>query len=74
MPTYEYACRECGESFELRRSFAERLAATSCPGCGAEAEIRLSVPGMVGAGSRSGASALPAGPAGGCCGGGACGL
>jgi putative FmdB family regulatory protein len=74
MPLYEYTCRECGESFERRRRFDERLAAAPCPRCGTEAEITLSMPGLVGAGSRSLSDTPPAPPSGGCCGGGACGF
>ena len=52
MPIYEYACRKCGADFEKRLKFEERLAAQTCPSCGATgAVLRMSVPGMVGAGA-----------------------
>ena len=35
MPTYEYACRECGHHFEARQSFSE-TPLTSCPVCQGE--------------------------------------
>jgi putative FmdB family regulatory protein len=55
MPIYEYACRKCGTGFEKRLKFEERLAAQKCPSCGATgAVLRMSAPGLVGAGaSRS---------------------
>ena len=55
MPIYEYACRKCGAAFERRLKFEERLAAQVCPSCGATgAVLRMSAPGLVGAGaSRS---------------------
>ena len=33
MPTYEYACRECGEHTEVQQSFSDP-ALTECPACG----------------------------------------
>ena len=33
MPTYDYACSQCG-TFEVRRSIAQREAAAACPICG----------------------------------------
>lgn len=35
MPTYEYACRNCGHDFEARQSFSDP-ALTECPECGGE--------------------------------------
>lgn len=32
MPTYEYACTECGHQFEVVQSFSED-AVTECPAC-----------------------------------------
>ncbi len=56
MPIYEYVCRKCGADFEKRLKFDERLAAQTCPSCGATgAVLRMSVPGLVGVdASRSG--------------------
>jgi putative FmdB family regulatory protein len=52
MPIYEYACRKCGAGFEKRLKFEERLAARTCPSCGATgAVLRMSAPGLVGVGS-----------------------
>jgi len=33
MPTYEYACRHCGEHLEVVQSFSDD-ALTECPACG----------------------------------------
>ncbi|MCU1492381.1 MAG: regulatory protein FmdB family [Acidimicrobiaceae bacterium] len=35
MPTYEYACRSCGEHLEKVQSFSDD-ALTTCPACGGE--------------------------------------
>ncbi|MGE5225390.1 MAG: FmdB family zinc ribbon protein [Planctomycetaceae bacterium] len=35
MPTYEYACRRCGHTFEIVQSFQDD-ALTVCPECGGE--------------------------------------
>lgn len=32
MPTYEYRCRDCGESLEVQQSFTDE-ALTECPAC-----------------------------------------
>ncbi|MDA2805354.1 FmdB family zinc ribbon protein [Nocardiopsis suaedae] len=66
MPRYEYACRECGTTFELSRPMAESDAPAACPGGHGDTVkllSRVAVAGMAQA---------PA-PAGGCCGGGCCG-
>ena len=33
MPTYEYACRDCGRHFEVVQSFSD-APLTKCPSCG----------------------------------------
>jgi putative FmdB family regulatory protein len=35
MPTYEYACKKCGEHLEIVQSFRDD-ALTACPNCGGE--------------------------------------
>ncbi|MGH9291281.1 MAG: FmdB family zinc ribbon protein [Acidimicrobiales bacterium] len=35
MPTYEYACRSCGEHLEVVQSFTDD-SLTACPSCGGE--------------------------------------
>ena len=73
MPTYEYRCRACGETFELRRSMAESDDAATCPSGHDDTSRLLSVFAAVGSASASGASGPspsagpPAGPCGGGC-------
>lgn len=73
MPLYDFRCRTCGDTFEVRRSMADAAAPAPCPSGHADT-VKL-MP-LVAVGGRSGADpvAAPApGPgAGGCCGG-ACG-
>ncbi|HEX2565137.1 MAG TPA: zinc ribbon domain-containing protein [Acidimicrobiales bacterium] len=71
MPLYEFRCRTCGDTFELRRSMAESDAPASCPG-GHDDTVKL-LP-LVAVGGRASAApgAPPAAIGGGCCGG-ACG-
>lgn len=38
MPTYSYACQECGHAFDIRQSFTDD-SLTVCPHCG-EARLR----------------------------------
>lgn len=33
MPTYEYACKECGERFEITCRESERKKLAACPKC-----------------------------------------
>jgi putative FmdB family regulatory protein len=72
VPLYDFRCRTCGDTYEVRRNMAEADAPAPCPQ-GHRDTVRLlplvSVGGRASA-SPSPASALPAG--GGCCGG-ACG-
>ena len=78
MPTYEYHCRKCDETFEVYyRSFAESerheksggRVACECCGAKASAERVFSVFGT----KTQGASPKPSGGGGSCCGGGGCG-
>jgi len=71
VPLYDFRCRTCGDTFELRRSMAEADAPAPCPG-GHFDTVKL-LP-LVAVGGR--ATPTPASPVatsgGGCCGG-ACG-
>jgi putative FmdB family regulatory protein len=40
VPIYEYACRKCGNEFELMRRVAEMDAAAKCPACASKATKR----------------------------------
>lgn len=70
MPRYDYRCRTCDTTFEVRRGIDEPEAAVRCPQ-GHESAARVFTAVAVG----GAASAAPAGPVagGGCCGGGCCG-
>ena len=67
MPRYDYRCRTCDATFEVRRGIDEPEAAVSCPD-GHEQVSRVFSAVAVG-----GATATAPPPAGGCCGGGCCG-
>ena len=41
MPTYEFRCTGCGESFEVVCSFAEREARAVCPACGGREVVQV---------------------------------
>ena len=68
VPTYEFRCRACGSTFDVKRPMAEASAPAPCPD-GHEDTVKLLS--MVSLGGRSDGAAMPAG-GGGCCGG-ACG-
>jgi putative FmdB family regulatory protein len=68
MPLYEFKCRTCEDTFEVRRPMSEAGDPATCPQ-GHDGAVRLlSVFASVGA-SGSGAPAPAARPAGGGCGG-----
>jgi putative FmdB family regulatory protein len=63
MPTYEYACRQCGEHLEVVQAFSDD-ALTTCPNCGGDLKKVFGNIGIVFKGSgfyktdsRSGSSA-----------------
>ncbi|MGF7234924.1 MAG: FmdB family zinc ribbon protein [Frankia sp.] len=79
MPRYEYRCRTCDSSFEVRRDISEPApATTSCPS-GHDDTNRVFSAIAVNRGAAAGPSApmpasVPSGGGGGaCCGGGCCG-
>jgi putative FmdB family regulatory protein len=73
VPLYDFRCRTCGETFEVRRPMAESDAPAACPGGHADTVKLLP---LVAVGGRAGSGPAPAPAAGfgggGCCGG-ACG-
>jgi putative FmdB family regulatory protein len=71
MPLYEYRCRTCDDTFEMRRAMSESNEPAPCPAGHTDSVRLLSVFASVGGtpGSGGGASAAPQG--GGC--GSACG-
>jgi putative FmdB family regulatory protein len=71
MPLYEYVCRDCDTSFELRRAMSDSDSRVTCPSGHTDVRRRLSVFASVGA--RAQTTPLGSAPtSGGCCGG-ACG-
>ncbi len=52
MPIYEYSCHDCGQKFELMRTFSQADTETSCQNCGSTQVRRL--PSLVNAFSDSG--------------------
>jgi putative FmdB family regulatory protein len=73
VPIYEFACRVCGHTFELRRSMEQRLEPAACAACGApRAVLKLSAFAVAGSGAAAPAADLPR-PAPGGCGAGGCG-
>ena len=50
MPTYEYACTECGHVFDAVQSFTD-AALTECPECGGKLRKVFSAAGVVFKGS-----------------------
>ena len=72
MALYEYHCRQCEQSFELRRAMGEADHEVVCPSGHTDVRRKLSVFASVGAAAGPAAGNAPAATAGGCCGG-ACG-
>jgi putative FmdB family regulatory protein len=72
MALYEYLCRDCDTTFELRRPMGEADRDVMCPSGHVDVRRKLSVVAAVGA--SAGPGAMPSIPAmaggGGCCGGG----
>ena len=74
MPLYEYQCKSCDNTFELRQKFSD-APASECPACGGEVEKLISQSGFALKGkgwygdgySGSKAAAPAACPSGGSC-------
>lgn len=73
MPRYEYRCRSCGATFELRRPMSQASAPAACPGGHDDTVKLLSTVAVTGSAAASSPATRPAGGGGGCCGGGCCG-
>lgn len=74
MPRYDYRCRTCDDSFEVRRGLDEPPAPVACP----QGHLETSRVFTAVAVARPAGAAAPAGPpapaaSGGCCGSGCCG-
>ncbi|MCB1003199.1 MAG: zinc ribbon domain-containing protein [Acidimicrobiales bacterium] len=72
MPTYEYRCRACGDTFELRRAMAAADEPAPCPAGHDDTTRLLSVFASVGSATAAGPSPSAGPPAGPCGGGCAC--
>lgn len=75
MAAYDYRCRTCDTTFEVRRSVTDGADGVTCPRGHAEVSRVWSAVSVGGRASTPGTAAVPSGaPAGGgCCGGGCCG-
>jgi len=71
VPTYEFRCKACGSTFDVKRPMSEASAPATCPHGHDDTVKLLSVVGLGGAGAGVGLDAPASG--GGCCGGGCCG-
>ncbi len=67
VPTYEYRCKDCATTFEVRRSMSESSAPAACPDGHDNTVKLLSMVSLTSGGD--GASAPMGGGGGGCCGG-----
>ena len=72
MPRYDYRCRSCGATFELRRPMSQANAPAMCPAGHEDAVKLMSMVAVTGT-AGAGAAAPGQGGGGGCCGGGCCG-
>jgi putative FmdB family regulatory protein len=70
MPLYEFRCRTCDDTFEVRRPMSQASDPATCPQGHDDAVRLLSVFANVGGGTTPSASAASPRPVGGC--GGAC--
>jgi len=58
MPLYEYQCKSCNNTFELRQKFSD-APASACPACGGEVEKLISQSGFALKGHEAGGARLP---------------
>lgn len=70
MPRYEYRCKSCGSTFELRRPMSQSGAPAVCPQ-GHDDTVKLLS--TVAVGGTASSPAPASGGGGGCCGGACCG-
>jgi putative FmdB family regulatory protein len=75
MPSYDYRCRQCGSTFEVRRSITATDTTAACPDGHSDTVKLLStvaIGGRAGSAGPASKASAPA-PSGACCGGGCCG-
>jgi putative FmdB family regulatory protein len=70
VPLYDFRCRTCGDTFEVRRSMADAATPAACPAGHADTVKLMS---LVAVGGRAGSDPAPSPMAGGGCCGGGCG-
>ncbi|MGW6916807.1 FmdB family zinc ribbon protein [Kitasatospora sp. NPDC054939] len=73
MPRYDFRCRTCGATFELRRAMAQANDPAVCPEGHEDTVKLLSAVAVTGAAEGATRPQAPSGGGGGCCGGGCCG-
>ncbi|GAA4847305.1 zinc ribbon domain-containing protein [Kitasatospora terrestris] len=72
MPRYDFRCRSCGATFELRRAMAQANDPAVCPEGHTDTVKLLSAVAVTGSGTAA-PGPTGGGGGGGCCGGGCCG-
>ncbi|BBA97184.1 hypothetical protein RVR_2812 [Actinacidiphila reveromycinica] len=73
MPRYEYRCKACGFTFEMRRPMSQSDAPAPCPRGHADTVKLLSTVSVATSAPSSSSPTPASGGGGGCCGGGCCG-
>ncbi|WP_309113935.1 zinc ribbon domain-containing protein [Saccharothrix sp.] len=68
MPTYEFRCKACGATFDVKRPMTEASTPAPCPQGHDDTVKLLSMAGLSGKATQS----APQAGGGGCCGGGCC--
>jgi putative FmdB family regulatory protein len=69
MPTYDYACADCGGTFEVRATFGEKQKGLEpvCPKCGNKSAVQVFGSVAILFGSKGGASPCRFGGGPNCC-------
>ncbi|MET8541255.1 zinc ribbon domain-containing protein [Kitasatospora sp. NPDC004799] len=73
MPRYDFRCRSCGATFELRRPMAQANDPAVCPQGHGDTVKLLSTVAVTGGAAAAPQAPTGGGGGGGCCGGGCCG-
>lgn len=73
MPSYEFRCRSCGDTFEVTRPMAQASDPAVCPGGHDDTVKLLTTFATTGRAAAPVVSAPAPASGGGCCGGGCCG-
>ncbi|MGK4583450.1 FmdB family zinc ribbon protein [Kitasatospora sp. HPMI-4] len=72
MPRYDFRCRSCGATFELRRAMAQANDPAVCPEGHTDTVKLLSTVAVTGGAAAAASMPSAGGGGGGCCGGGCC--